>query len=232
MSVMVVFLAAIAAIIAWWLAQQRLASRPWLEVGHAHDRRGSQSLPAEKVGLGVFLAVVGSLFALSISAYFMRMASSDWGALPLPGLLWVNTGVLALASLGLHRTKVEAERLHGEAARTGLLLALALGLAFLVGQLIAWRTLAGSGYVLADNPANSFFYMLTGLHGLHIIGGLAALGRTIVRVRLGALDRRARLLIELCAIYWHFMLVVWLVLFVLFSGWANEVIDFCRQLLT
>ncbi|MBP2239220.1 cytochrome c oxidase subunit 3 [Sinorhizobium kostiense] len=232
MSVMMVFLAAIAAIIIWWLAQQRLASRPWLEVGHAHDHRRSQPLPAEKVGLGVFLAVVGSLFALSISAYFMRMASSDWGALPLPGLLWVNTGVLALASLALHRTRIEAERQHDDAARTALLMALAAGLAFLVGQLFAWRTLVGSGYVLANNPANSFFYMLTGLHGLHIIGGLAALGRTIARVRLGALDRRARLLIELCAIYWHFMLVVWLVLFVLLSGWANEVIDFCRQLLT
>jgi cytochrome c oxidase subunit III len=232
MSVMIIFLAVIAAIIAWWLAQQRLASRPWLEVGHAHDHRSTQSLPAAKVGLGLFLAVVGSLFALSISAYFMRMASSDWGALPLPGFLWVNTAILALASAALHWTKVEAERRHDEAARTGLLMAGAAGVAFLVGQLFAWRTLAGSGYLLADNPANSFFYMLTGLHGLHIVGGLAALGRATARAWMDALDRRARLSIELCAIYWHFMLAVWLVLFALLSGWANEVVDFCRQLLT
>ncbi|ASY64046.1 Alternative cytochrome c oxidase polypeptide CoxO [Sinorhizobium sojae CCBAU 05684] len=232
MSVVLIFMAAIAAVIVWWLAQQRLASKPWLEVGHAHDHRRAAPLPAAKVGLGVFLAVVGSLFALSFSAYFMRMASSDWGALPLPGFLWVNTAILALASAALHWTKLEAEWQHREAARTGLLAALAAGLAFLVGQLFAWRALIDAGYLLASNPANSFFYMLTGLHGLHILGGLAALGRVTMRAWDTGFDRRTRLSIELCAIYWHFMLAVWLVLFALLSGWANEVVAFCRQLLT
>ncbi|ACP26311.1 cytochrome c oxidase, subunit III [Sinorhizobium fredii NGR234] len=232
MSVAAIFLAAVAAIIVWWLAQQRLASRPWLEIGHAHDRRTGTPPPAAKIGLGVFLAVVGALFSLAISAYFMRMASSDWGTLPLPGLLWVNTGILAMGSIALHWAKVETERRHDETTRTALLAALATGLAFLVGQLFAWRELTAAGYLLAGNPANSFFYLLTGMHGLHIVGGLVALGRLTFRAWEGPLDRRTRLTVELCAIYWHFMLFVWLVLFALFSGWASDVVDFCRQLLT
>ncbi|MBP1883738.1 cytochrome c oxidase subunit 3 [Sinorhizobium mexicanum] len=232
MTVVLVFLAVIAVIIAWWLAQQRLASKPWLEVGHAHDHRGIEPVPAAKVGLGVFLAVVGALFTLFISAYFMRMASSDWSPLPLPRFLWINTGILALSSGTLHWAKLEAERRNDEAARTSLLVALAAGLAFLVGQLFAWRALSSAGYFLTSSPANSFFYMLTGMHGLHIIGGIAVLARVILRTWDAPIDRRAHLSIGLCATYWHFMLAVWLVLFALFSGWANDVVDLCRQLLT
>lgn len=138
MSIVAFFLAAIAAIIAWWLAGQRLTSRPWLEVGHFHDRRGATRLPPAKIGLGVFLAVVGALFSLAISAYFMRMASSDWGALPLPGLLWLNTGILAAGSITLHWTKVEAERRNDEAARIGLLAGLALAS-------LSWRVSSSPG---------------------------------------------------------------------------------------
>ncbi len=103
---------------------------------------------------------------------------------------------------------------------------------FLVGQVVAWRQLAAAGYVLAGNPANSFFYLLTGLHGLHMLGGLVVLGRT--RVRAFAASTRssasgAALSVELCATYWHFMLLVWLVLFALFAGWANDFVDLCRN---
>ncbi|THK38351.1 cytochrome-c oxidase [Ensifer sp. MPMI2T] len=232
MTVVLVFLAVIAVIIAWWLAQQRLASKPWLEVGHLHDHRSVEPVPAAKIGLAVFLAVVGALFTLFISAYFMRMASSDWSPLPLPRFLWINTGILALSSVTLHWAKLEAERQNDEAARTSLLVAFAAGLAFLVGQLFAWRALSSAGYLLTSSPANSFFYMLTAMHGLHIVGGLAALGRVTLRTWDAPIDHRSRLAIGLCATYWHFMLAVWLVLFALFSGWANDVVDLCRQLLT
>ncbi|WEX76752.1 cytochrome c oxidase subunit 3 [Sinorhizobium numidicum] len=233
MNAVLVFLAVIAIIIGWWLAQQRLASKPWLEVGHALDRRNAgEPIPAAKIGLGVFLAVVGSLFTLFISAYFMRAESSDWGALPLPRMLWINTGVLVLSSIALQWAKTETERQRQEAARTSLLVAFATGLAFLVGQVFAWRQLSAAGYLLADNPANSFFYMITGMHGLHIVGGLIALGRVTLRAWDVPIDRGSSLSIGLCATYWHFMLAVWLVLFALFSGWAGDVVDFCRQLLT
>ncbi|PSH68828.1 cytochrome-c oxidase [Phyllobacterium brassicacearum] len=234
MSVILIFLAGIAAIITWWMAQQRLTSRPWLEAGSVGDtpRYDVSSIPTAKIGLGVFLAVVGALFTLFISAYFMRMGLQDWWAIPVPGLLWVNTIVLALSSVALQWAKIEAEKHHIEAMRTGLLIGLATAIGFLVGQLFVWRELVSAGYVLADNPANSFFYLITGMHGLHILGGLVALGRTTFKAWHAEQPGKVLLSVELCAMYWHFMLLVWLVLFALFAGWANDFVDICRQLLT
>lgn len=234
MSAILIFLAGIAVIITWWMAQQRLTSKPWLEVGRASDAFPTEqpSIATEKIGLGVFLAVVGALFTLFISAYFMRMGTDDWWAIPIPKVLWVNTAVLALSSAALQWAKTETVRDRPETMKIALLAGFATGLFFLVGQILAWRELVSSGYVLADNPANSFFYLITGMHGLHILGGLMVLGRTTVRVLQGRTPGQVRLSVELCAMYWHFMLVVWLVLFALFAGWANDFVEICRQLLT
>ncbi|MEK1888973.1 MAG: cytochrome c oxidase subunit 3 [Phyllobacterium sp.] len=234
MSAILIFLAVLAVIISWWMAQQRLMSKPWLEVGHQGDRpqREGSSIPTAKIGLGVFLAVVGALFALLISAYFMRMGLNDWWAVPIPGSLWFNTGVLVASSIALEWTKAKAQNGNLEAVKAGLGLSFVTAVAFLSGQIFAWRQLAAAGYVLADNPANSFFYLITGMHGLHILGGLVALLRTSLKVFDGAPIKTIRLGVELCAMYWHFMLLVWLILFALFAGWANDFVEICRQLLT
>jgi cytochrome c oxidase subunit 3 len=108
-----------------------------------------------------------------------------------------------------------ARRGRVEGMRAGLLAGGALALAFLAGQLAAWRQLDAAGYFLASNPANSFFYLITAVHGLHMLGGLAALGRTAGRMWNGQDAAKLRLSVELCAIYWHFLLLVWLVLFAL-----------------
>ncbi|MBB2682419.1 UNVERIFIED_ORG: cytochrome c oxidase subunit 3 [Rhizobium esperanzae] len=236
MSVMLIFLAAIAAIIIWWLAGQRLASKPWLETGSvqlpAHDGVDRPPLPAVKIGLFVFLGVVGALFSLAVSAYFMRAASADWWGMPVPRLLWVNTVALALSSAALQWAKHEAGHGRMENLRPALVAAFALAVFFLAGQIQAWRELTAAGYVLADNPANSFFYMLTGLHGLHILGGLAVLAHTSLRAfSTEVAADRLRLSVDLSAIYSHFMLAVWLLLFALFAGWANDFVDLCRTLL-
>src|SRR5258708_10368141 len=96
-------MAGVAAIAGWLLSQQRLAAKPWLEEGVGIDFREENTsiVPPAKIGLGVFLAVVGSLFALFISAYSMRMTLVDWRAPPLPQLLWVHTGLLGLVRGGL-----------------------------------------------------------------------------------------------------------------------------------
>ncbi|UXS41442.1 cytochrome-c oxidase [Agrobacterium tumefaciens] len=234
MSAILVFMAGIAGIIGWWMARQRLASKPWLEVGLAGDAPQMQGSSATivKVGLGIFLAVVGALFTLLISAYLGRMGGADWWGIPIPGLLWVNTAALAASSLALQWAKTETRPDHRDRLNAALVTAFATAVFFVAGQFLAWRQLISAGYVLADNPSNSFFYMITGLHGLHILGGLFVLGRTAIRARREPLSARMRLSVELCAIYWHFMLVVWLVLFALFAGWANSFVDLCRQLVT
>ncbi|BCH16401.1 MULTISPECIES: cytochrome c oxidase subunit 3 [unclassified Mesorhizobium] len=233
MSVILVFLLVIAGFAGWWLSHQRLMAKPWLEQGLIGDAIGLEGspLPTAKIGLGVFLAVVGCLFALFTSAYFMRMALSDWQALPLPRVLWFNTGVLVLSSIALQCASVAARRGEIDAVRLGLVTAGLTALAFLGGQLVAWRELTADGYLLTANPANSFFYLITGMHGLHILGGLVGLGRTTAGAWNGARPERLRLSVELCAMYWHFLLFVWLAIFALLAGWAATFIEICRQLL-
>lgn len=234
MSAILIFLAGIAGIIAWWMAGQRLTSKPWLEVGLAGDAPQMQGSSAgiAKIGLGIFLAVVGALFTLLISAYLGRMGAADWWGIPIPGLLWVNTAALAASSLALQWAKTEARLDRRDMLNLALAAAFATAVLFLAGQVLAWRQLMSAGYVLSDNPSNSFFYMITGLHGLHILGGVFVLGRTAIRARIGPVPAGIRLSVELCATYWHFMLVVWLILFALFAGWANSFVDLCRQLVT
>ncbi len=231
MTIIVVFLTVVGAIAAWWLSSQRLASKPWLEQGVLEDGAGASSPLAAKIGLGLFLAVVSSLFALFISAYSMRLQMDDWWPLPVPRLLWFNTGLLIVSSLALEWTKASARREDRERVQTGLLVGGGFAVAFVIGQLLVWRQLSAEGYFLASNPANSFFYLITGLHGLHVLGGVMALARTVVRTGRAADPSKVRLGIELCAIYWHFLLFVWLVLFALLTGWAGDVLAMCRQVL-
>jgi cytochrome c oxidase subunit III len=234
MSVILVFLLVIAGIAVWWLSQQRLMSKPWLEQGVIEDygRSLGPPMPTAKIGMGVFLAVVGCLFALFTSAYLMRMSLSDWQPLPMPRLLWFNTAVLVLSSVALQVALAAARRGQLDTVRLGLATGGLTAFGFLIGQLLAWRELVADGYLLAGNPANSFFYLITGLHGLHIVGGLIGLARTTFRAWTSTRTDTFVLGVELCAMYWHFLLFIWLALFVLLAGWAADFIDICRQLLT
>jgi cytochrome c oxidase subunit 3 len=183
-----------------------------------------------KWGLGFFLAVVGALFALLASAYAMRAVSPDWQSAPMPRVLWLNTGVLIVSSLALQAADFFARRRETGRARTFLLTGAGAAIAFLAGQLLAWRQFAAAGYFLSTNPANSFFYLITGAHGLHLAGGLVALATTVATAR-GDISA-AQSGIRLCAIYWHFLLVVWLLLFALLAGWAGDIVVICRGLVS
>ncbi|MBB4395560.1 cytochrome c oxidase subunit 3 [Bradyrhizobium sp. ERR14] len=234
MSAIILFLAVLAVIAGWWLSQQRLTAKPWLEEGPVGDFPGGDAMtwPAAKVGLGVFLAVASALFVLFISAYSMRMDVADWRTLPVPRLLWFNTGVLILSSVALQWSYVAARRDDAEGVMIGLLAGGAAAVIFLGGQLLAWQQLGAAGYFVASNPANSFFYLLTAVHGLHLTGGLVALGRTSTKMWRGAGIADMRLSVELCAIYWHFLLLVWLVLLGLLTGWTDDFVNICRRLLS
>lgn len=234
MSAVAMFFAVLAGLAGWWLARQRLmTAKPWLEHGVIEgvpDFEASHD-PAKRAALGFFLAVVGTTFALLVGAYFMRRDFGDWQALPVPDILWFNTGALVLSSLALEWSQRAARRSERGGVRAGIAAAGLFALVFLGGQLLAWQQLSAAGYYVATNPANSFFYLITGLHGLHILGGLAALGLTAARAWTDAPGDRLRLGVELCATYWLFMLMVWLVLFGLLAGWAGEVIELGQKVL-
>lgn len=197
---------------------RQLMEKPWLtDEGAVVEIRSGRTfaLPREKLGLRLFLAVVMVIFSLMVAAYIERKVFSDWHSVPLPWILWLNTVILVLSSLAMHRAWSHARRGEMGGVRSWLSAGGFFAIAFLVGQLLAWRELVATGHYAAVDPSNAFFYMLTAVHGVHLIGGLVAWGRTIAKVRRGYGVVLVRMSVELCTIYWHFLLLIWLVLFVL-----------------
>ena len=216
MTITLVFLACLMGAILWWLFRQSVNVQPWVAQASAQDVHGAVlSRPSAKTGLWVFLAVVTSVFALFISAYATRMHFGDWRPLQEPRLLTWNTGLLLVTSGAMQWTVVAARRGEIDGVRHGLIAAGVLTFAFLAGQLLVWKQLNDAGAYLTSNPANAFFYLLTAVHGVHLLGGLVAWARTTTKAWRGSEVARVRLSVELCAIYWHFLLVVWLVVFAL-----------------
>jgi len=217
MHVTLIFMAALMGVVAWWLLKQSVNTRPWeaqAPQGPNEDFSG-RSLPMAnaRIGLFVFLAVVTSLFALFISAYTMRMELGDWRPLPDPNLLWLNTGLLILSSIALQWAYIATGRDQVKTARKALLVGGFFAIAFMVGQLLAWQQLVEAGYFAHTNPANAFFYLITGTHALHLLGGLVAWGRTTIKLLSGSEIASIRMSVELCAVYWHFLLIIWVILF-------------------
>jgi cytochrome c oxidase subunit 3 len=219
-SISALFLLLAAGIAGWWFFASQLTARPWDRLQRESDDKFaggiSLSLVPERIGLWVLLAVVTSLFGLFISAYRMRMMLADWTPFADPSVLWLNTLLLVLSSAAFQWTEAAAKR--GDSARTrlGLVIAGLFALAFLYGQLVAWGQLEVSGEFPVRDAAKAFFYLLTGVHALHVLGGLAVWGKTTARMWIGEFAMEdLRLSVQLCTVYWHYLLIVWLVLFAL-----------------
>ena len=219
-------IAMLTAITVWWLLIQRLKEKPWAQQGVVPTSQESVYSSAPKVGLWVFLAVVSSLFGLFASAYMMRLhdahgALVSWQPLDEPSVLWINTVILVLASGAMQIARNRADRDDFGGLRGYITGGAALTVAFLVGQVVAWAQLHASGTYGPGNPAYAFFILLTAAHGLHLVGGLFVAGRTTVRVwrgvaKLNVVGRsRIRQSVQLCTVYWHWLLLIWLGLFAL-----------------
>jgi cytochrome c oxidase subunit 3 len=175
------------------------------------------SFPISKGQLGVWilLTAVIMLFAGLSSAYVVLRGVPTWQNIQLPWLLWPNTAILLLSSVALDISRRAVRRNDLPSMKRWLALGGVLGVAFLAGQLAAWRHLVNAGVYLPSTLQSSFFYILTGLHGLHLLGGLIALGFIFLRAiqhRLTAFNYEP---LKLCALYWHVMDALWIYLFLL-----------------
>jgi cytochrome c oxidase subunit 3 len=233
MSVMGLFFVFIASIAGGWLVRQGVFQSSWLEEGQIAELSAPRAAPlsAEKVGLGVFLAVASCLFSLLAAAFFMRMDSPDWQAPPVPRILWLNTALLIASGIALHVAQLAAHRDDIQRARLSVFAAFSFAFAFLIGQLWAWRELTALGFFAAANPGAAFFYLLTGIHALHLAGGMVALGRTAGRAWNDFDPDSFCSSLELCAIYWRFLLILWFILFAMLAGWTNDFGVICRRVL-
>lgn len=215
MTIGLMFFSLLMAVIVWWLMRQTLVE-PWrAEVVVPEVRMGLVAKPTAKVALWVFLGVASSLFVLFVSAYVMRLDLTDWNPIPRPRLLLLNTVFLVGASLAMEWTVYSARRADAGNVRRGLAASGLLTFAFLAGQLYVWKQFHDAGFLLASSAATAFFYLFTAVHGLHVLGGLVAWARASLRAWRGADAARMRLACELCATYWHYLLVVWVLLYAL-----------------
>jgi cytochrome c oxidase subunit III len=171
-----------------------------------------------RTGIWVALAAIAMTFAAFTSALYVREgAATDWHHIALPNILWFNTMALIASSVTLEaaRRKLAAfmrgRRTQRSEPMLWLNVTLLLGLVFVVGQYLAWLKLRSQGLYLPTNPNSSFFYVLTGVHVTHVIGGLGGLTRVIVKFRHPALTLR-RSTMDATSYYWHFMGILWLYL--------------------
>jgi cytochrome c oxidase subunit 3 len=167
-----------------------------------------------RFGLWLFLGTITMLFVGFTSAYLVRRASGGWRAIAPPALLWFNTAALLASSFTMERARRRLRSWDLPGARQGLSLTGALGVLFVLGQLAAWRSLAAQGIFLASSPHSSFFYLLTGLHALHLVGGLVWFAVTFAQLRRMTLTPGEDGL-GLFATYWHFLGALWVYLFLL-----------------
>src|SRR5579863_315135 len=176
---------------------------------------GRPELPQRIYVTGITIAMGGILmfFMALVSAFIVRKGlGSDWHSFPIPRVLWLNTAIPLASSATLIRARQLFKRGDHAGFRHWWAVTTILGLFFVVGQLIAWRQMVAAGFYLAANASNSFFYVLTAAHGVHLLGGITAL----LFVGWGRL-RRVTLATgtEIVGYYWHFMDGLWIFLFLL-----------------
>jgi cytochrome c oxidase subunit 3 len=197
---------------------KQLTEKSWATqgvIGEIHDRSLGPG-PAARVGLRFFIMVLTSMFFLFVAGYRLRMQEVDWQPIADPAILWLNTALLIVAGLVMQRARVAAEQGLIIKVRNNLTLAGVLTIAFLIGQYLAWQQLSESGFYVAEFPAAAFFFLLTGLHALHLMGGLLVWARATWRAWRGIEVVRVKLSVDLCTTYWHYLLLVWFVFFALF----------------
>jgi cytochrome c oxidase subunit III len=172
----------------------------------------------------VGLASIAMMFTSLSSAYIVRYATgNDWIPLAIPRVMFVSTALILLSSVTLELARRKLKRSLQDAYARYLLITVLLGLAFLAGQLFSWRQLARQGIYLSSHPHSSFFYLLTGAHAVHLLGGLLALSLLSLhsrrRVTEPILVAKRQAKADAATIYWHFMDGLWIYLFLLLFFW-------------
>jgi len=165
-------------------------------------------------GMAIGIVAVLMFFMALASAFLVRKGGADWVPVRIPALLWLNTAVLVTSSATLEMARKRLALSDSLGFRKFWWVTTLLGVTFLFGQVVAWRVLVHQRIYLASNPASSFFYIFTGAHALHLIGGVAALLYVIKR-NFSHAQVTQSVAAEVTSYYWHFMDALWLFLLAL-----------------
>jgi len=197
---------------------QLLMQKPWdpaqVKIDNLHEG-ATLDLSKGKLGLRYIMIISTIFFCLFIVTYSDRLVYPDWQKMPEPLMLWLNTFILLISSAVFINAQIAAKKNQFKIVKKRLVVIGVLALAFLIGQLTVWLQFINLGYYVSSNPANAYFYVFTALHGLHLLGGLIYWIITIRKVWIQSdiVVVKVKHTVDLCAIYWHFLLAVWIVLF-------------------
>lgn len=167
-----------------------------------------------KFALWLFMITVIMIFAALTSAYIVRQGEGNWMAFELPFELWVTTGVILLSSVTMHWGYLSAKKDDLNKVKLAVGITTFLGVAFLVGQFYVWGVLVDSSIFFVGNPSGSFLYVLSGLHGLHLVSGVIFLIIVLISTLKYKVHSKNLVQLQMCATYWHFLDVLWVYLFV------------------
>lgn len=172
------------------------------------------SMHPKKFGLWLFIASVVMLFASLTSAYIVREAEGNWVYFELPPLFYVTSGIVILSSITLQLAYIAAKKDDLQKVKLWIMLTSIFGVAFLVGQFLAWQDLVTNSIYLVGNPSGSFLYIITGLHALHVVSAVIFLFVVLGATFKFNVHSKKLSQMEMCLTYWHFLSVLWLYLFV------------------
>ncbi|MFY0663579.1 MAG: cytochrome c oxidase subunit 3 [Natronospirillum sp.] len=208
---------------------RKIMEKPWSpsieESALALANGPASQFAAQRLMLHIFLAIVSVVFLLMFATFithsqfpgFQALAGEPWSPFANTTALWVNTLLLALSSLAMHIGLIRLRQQAATQALWAMLFAALMTVSFVLAQLALWRSVSGMGYPLHSNPANSYFYLLTAVHGLHLLGGLLVVARAIWLLWRGADPARMQTSLSLSTTYWHYLLVLWVIVFFLMT---------------
>ncbi len=183
------------------------------EIKIVEEAKKPMGMHPKKFAMWLFIVTVCMLFAAWTSAYIVKRAEAGWAEIVIPDQFWINT-VIIVASSGTMFWAVRAARKDSlEKVKLAITITTILGIAFLAGQWMAWGQLVKlNEHFSGGNVSHSFLYVLTGIHGLHILGGVIFLIIVLNSTYRFKVHSKNMTTIELCSTYWHFLDVLWLYL--------------------
>ncbi len=176
--------------------------------------RKTLSMNPKKFILWLFMVTIVMLFAAFTSAYIVRQSEGNWVVFELPLMFYYSTGILLVSSITIHLAYINAKRDNLSALKLATIITFILGLLFIYTQFNGWKSLVEQGVYLVGNPSGSFLYIITGLHGAHIIAGIIFLSILLFSTIKYKVHSKNMLLMEMSATFWHFLDILWVYLFI------------------
>ena len=184
------------------------------EIKIVEEPKKPLSMHPRKFGMWLFIASVAMLFASLTSAYIVRRAEGNWLYFELPDLFYTTSIIIVLSSITLQWAFWSAKNDNLKQVKVLVSITTVLGLIFLIGQFVAWSDLVEQQVYFVGNPSGSFIYVLTGLHGLHLVSAVIFLLIVLRSAYQFKIHSRSLAQLEMCLTYWHFLGGLWLYLFV------------------